>query len=293
MPSTAALQITHQQCFITAHYGTRHAAESLPELEIEQAEVSGENLTLGVGRPRIPAETVYVFLMLRGFRGSLSTKQSRRFLRDSMSLYGWLQSRGLTILDNLNVISRQTRELIFNRQIPRILGEGLDDSDLGDAERGIEYASDRVFHEKKLPSTEKVLSLSDGSAAYIKKGDRHPLIGYKLQLVRSENGFVTSLLVPEGNAADAITLVPAIADSIQRTGVVADLAGNWLIRHLGRSLAAIPDEPDGIVLGMGGCRRHHRVIRACGSAPARSFAVTALSLPELTPIQDNQQISQQ
>ncbi len=79
------------------------------------------------------AEAVYVFLMLRGFLGSLSTKQSRRFLRESMSLYGWLQSRGLTmpgvstILDNLNVISQKTRELIFDQQIARILGEGLDD----------------------------------------------------------------------------------------------------------------------------------------------------------------------
>ncbi|MDA1280814.1 MAG: transposase [Chloroflexi bacterium] len=295
--------------------------------------------------------------MLRGFLGSLSTKQSRRFLRESMSLYGWLQSRGLqmpgvsTILDNLNVITHATRTLIFDRQIAYVLQEGLDDfkaltidstsvkansawptdakiltgllmrvdrrgqkmdvfglenfrqgwvprwleemdklefqiclaagkvnsktklrqgyrkllrrgkkalaalkvefsafekdlkidtlapsrrvlltqvieqmrSDLSDAERVIEYASDRVFHEKKRPSTEKVLSLSDGSAAYIKKGSRNPVIGYKPQLVRSENGFVTSLLVPEGNAADSIKLVPAIEDSIKRTSVVAGL----------------------------------------------------------------------
>jgi len=331
--------------------------EDLSELEIEQTEVSGDDLTLGVGRPRMSAEAVYVFLMLRGFLGSLSTKQSRRFLHESMSLYGWLQSRGLTmpgvttILDNLNVISQKTRELIFDRQIARILGEGLDDfkaltidstsvkansswpndakvltgllmrvdrvgqkldvfglekfrqghvprwltemdklefqiclvagkansksklkqqyrqllrrgkkalaalqtefecfeqrldidtlapsrrvlldrmidqirSDLYDAGRVIEYAWDRVFHEKKRPSTEKVLSLSDGSAAYIKKGNRNPVIGYKPQLVRSGTGFVTSLLVPEGNAADSVKLVPAIKDSIKRTGVVAEL----------------------------------------------------------------------
>jgi len=329
----------------------------LPDLQIEGSSAPSKKLFLGVGRPRMPAEAVYVFLMMRGFLGSLSTKQSRRFLRESMSLYGWLQSRGLTmpgvstILDNLNVISQKTRELIFDRQIARILGEGLDDfkaltidstsvkansswpndakiltgllarvdrlgqklnvfglenfrqgwvprwldemdklefqiclvagkanskaklkqgyrqlirrgkkalaalevefnafenalqidtlapsrrvllqkmveqirSDLSDAQRVIEYASERVFHEKKRPSTEKVLSLSDGSAAYIKKGQRNPVIGYKPQLVRSENGFVTSLLVPEGNAADAIKLVPAIADSIRRTSIIAEL----------------------------------------------------------------------
>ena len=85
---------------------------------------------------------------------------------------------------------------------------------------------DRVFRDKKLPSTEKLLSLSDGSAAYIKKGSRNPVIGYKPQLVRSENGFVTNLIVPQGNAADSIELVPAIRESITRTGVVAELVSS-------------------------------------------------------------------
>jgi len=329
----------------------------LPELGIEEDELLSEGLTLDVGRPRMPADVLYVFLMLRGFLGSLSTKQSRRFLHESMSLFGFLQNRGLqmpgvsTILDNLNVVSHETRELIFERQISFVLQEDLDDfktltidstavkansawptdakmltglltrvdrmgqkmhvfrledfrqgwvprwleemdklefqiclvagkanskgklkkryrkllrrgkkvaaalnveferfeqslqiealapsrrvllqrvvdqirTDLSDASRVIEYASDRVFKEKMLPSTAKVLSLSDGSAAYIKKGCRNPVIGYKPQLVRSENGFVTSLLVPEGNAADSVKLAPAIRDAIKRTGVVAEL----------------------------------------------------------------------
>ncbi len=329
----------------------------LPVPEVESSEISSAALPLGVGRPRMPAEAVYMFLMLRGFLGSLSSQQSRRFLSESMNLYTWLQSRGLqmpgisTILDNLNVIRHQTRQLIFDRQIARVLGDGLEDfrsltldstsvkansswptdariltgllarvnrlgqqldafglenfrqgwvprwleemdklefqlclvagkanskiklkqhyrqllrkgksafaalgtqfervekeiqldalapsrraillriteqirSDLSDAGRVIEYARDRVFHEKTLPSTEKVLSLSDGSAAYITKGSRTAVIGYKPQLVRSENGFVASLLVPEGNAADSINLVPAISDAIKRTGVTAGL----------------------------------------------------------------------
>jgi len=331
--------------------------EDFPELDIEDVELRSGDLTLAVGRPRMPGEAVYMFLMLRGFFGSLSTKQSRRILRESMSVYAWLQMRGLempgvsTILDNLNVVTHTTRELIFDRQIAWVLGEELDDfkkltidstsvkansswptdakiltglllrvdrlgqkldlfgmekfrqgwvprwleqmdklefqiclvagkanskgklkkryrrllrlgrkaadalqaefdrfeqtvsietlapsrrillqrvveqirTDLCDARRVINYASDRVFKDKTISSTEKVLSLSDGSAAYIKKGSRNPLIGYKPQLVRSDNGFVTSLLVPEGNAADAIKLVPAIGDSIKRTGVVAGL----------------------------------------------------------------------
>ena len=85
--------------------------EDLPGLDIEDGELLSNELRLAVGRPRMPSETVYVFLMMRGFFGSLSTKQSRRFLRETMSLYGFLEQRGLmmpgvsTILDNLNVIS--------------------------------------------------------------------------------------------------------------------------------------------------------------------------------------------
>jgi hypothetical protein len=295
--------------------------------------------------------------MLRGFLGSLSSKPAQRFLNESMSLHGFLQSREVlmpgstTLVENVNAVSHATRELIFDRQIAFVLKEGLDDfkkvtldstaveansswptdgkiligllgrahglgqkldlfglenfrkgwvprwldkmhqlefriclnagkansrgkmkkayrqllkagrkatealglelqrlekdleiarlppgrremlkrvlerirGDLADAKRVAQYAEGRVFHDEKLPSTEKILSLSDGSAAYIKKGGREPVIGYKPQLVRSERGFVTSLLVPEGNAADSINLEPAIRDSIERTGVIAEV----------------------------------------------------------------------
>ena len=57
----------------------------------------------------------------------------------------------------------------------------------------------------------------------IKKGSRNPVIGYKPQLVRSENGFVTTMIVPQGNTADSTELVPAISESIERTGIVAEL----------------------------------------------------------------------
>jgi len=95
--------------------------------------------------------------------------------------------------------------------------------DIADAKRVVDYCGERVFRDKKLPSTEKILSLSDGSAAYIKKGSRDPVIGYKPQLVRSASGFVTNLLVPQGNAADSIKLEPAIGEAIRRTGVIPEL----------------------------------------------------------------------
>ena len=330
----------------------------LPEFHVKEAELLADQLEMGTGRPRMSADLVYLFVMIRGFLGgSLASKAARRFLRESMSLYAYLDNRDMampgitTILENINLVSAKTLNLIFDEQIKFVLKEDLDDflkltidstsvkansrwptdakiltgllmrvnrlgqklhvfglanfrpgwvprwleemgklvfqiclvagkanssgklkkryrgllkrgrkaanalttelnsleqgllmealppsrrvllqrvlnqikADLADANKVIDYANDRVFHDKKLPSTEKVLSLSDGSAAYIKKGSRNPVIGYKPQLVRSANGFVTSLVVPEGNAADSIELVPAIRESIKRTGVIAAL----------------------------------------------------------------------
>jgi len=326
----------------------------LPGMNIKERNVLAEELQLAVGRPRMSGYAVFVFLMTRGFLGSLTSKPAKRFMRESMSLYGFLQDRGITmpatttILENVNLVSHATRELIFDRQIALITGEALDDfnaltidstsvkansswptdskivtgllmrvsrlgqkfhifglkdfsqgwvprwlkemdnldfqinlvagkansksklkkhyrnllkrgrkaadaltiqfneleksvsldahapsrreflqqmmtqirTDLYDVERVLEYTDNRIFKNKVLPSKEKVLSLSDGSAAYIQKGGRDPVIGYKPQLVRSGNGFVTTLVVPQGNAADCSELVPSISDSIRRTGIV-------------------------------------------------------------------------
>lgn len=331
---------------------------NLPGLHVKETELLAGELEIGVGRPRMSADIVYLFLMIRGFLGgSFASKTSRRFLDESMSLYAYLGNRNVsmpgvsTIVENVNLVSTKTQDLIFDEQIKFVLKEDLDDflkltidstevkanscwptdakiltglltranrlgqkldvfgldnfrhgwiprwleemdnlefqiclvagkqnsvsklkkyyrtllgqgykaadaltmeldrlkqglsmktlppshrlilrrrldqikTDLSDAYRVIEYANDRVFHDKNLPSTKKVLSLSDGSAAYIKKGSRTAVIGYKPQLVRSANGFVTSLIVPEGNAADSGKLVQAISESIKRTGVIAEL----------------------------------------------------------------------
>ncbi len=330
----------------------------LPNFTVEEVEQEIESLEIKTGRPRMSGELTYLFIMIRGFLGgSLASKSSRRFLHESMSLYGHFQSLGLkmpaitTILENVNLVSQKTLDLILDEQIKLIFEEGLDDfkkltidstsvkansswptdariltglltranelgqklhifnlpdfqlgwiprwlkemdklefqiclaagkakskgklkkhyrkllrsgnktagaltkefmkfkeqlsmellkpshrlrlqrileqieSDISDAGKVILYADNRVFNDIVLPSTEKILSLSDTSAAYIKKGNRDPVIGYKPQLVRSENGFVPSLTVPEGNTSDSKELVSAISNSIKRTGVIADL----------------------------------------------------------------------
>ena len=329
----------------------------LPDMHAEGSCLPAVETGLDAGRPRMPPLLVFLCLMLRGFLGSLTNKQSRRLLSESMSLHGFLHDRGMempgssTMVDHVNLVSEKTLKLILDRQIEMVLAEELDafkeltidstavkansawptDSklivghlerayrtgrkldrfglknfnpgwmpswldkmhaidfeiclvtgkrgaprkikkcyakllkkarksiaalkkelektesglslqdhlpsrrvqlervierirdDIANADRIVAYAEDRIMNGASLPSTEKILSLSDESAAFIKKGERLPVIGYKPQLVRSAQGFVTALNVPEGNAADSAMLFESIKESVDRTGVVAEL----------------------------------------------------------------------
>lgn len=90
--------------------------------------------------------------------------------------------------------------------------------DLENVEKVISYSRARVIDGQQTSSTEKVLSLSDPDAAFIKKGDREPIIGYRPQLARSKSGFIGYLKVPEGNANDAPEFRPAVEGWINNTG---------------------------------------------------------------------------
>ena len=84
----------------------------------------------------------------------------------------------------------------------------------------IQHCHERVYEEMSRPVNEKVLSVSDPDAAYMKKGSRDPKIGYHPQLARSEKGLVTAVIVPKGYTGDASELQPLCEQSFRRTGVV-------------------------------------------------------------------------
>jgi len=107
----------------------------------------------------------------------------------------------------------------FTRQRAETVAGGIL-SDLADAARVVAYAWERVLHGTATPSTEKVLSVSDRSAAYIKKGGREAVIGYKPQVMRSDEGFITAFELQEGNPADAARLMPLTEQHVTRTGIV-------------------------------------------------------------------------
>ena len=84
----------------------------------------------------------------------------------------------------------------------------------------------RVLKEEKVPSDQKVISISDGDAAFIVKGGWNTVTGYRPQVGRSGQGFVTALLVPKGNAADNGQLVEVVLDHWERTGVLPQLVSS-------------------------------------------------------------------
>lgn len=60
-------------------------------------------------------------------------------------------------------------------------------------------------------------------SSIIAKGQREPILGYKPQIARSGNGFVTAIIIPEGNANDSGQLDTLVQASMKRSGVIPEL----------------------------------------------------------------------
>lgn len=95
-------------------------------------------------------------------------------------------------------------------------------TDLENLRQVVQNCEARVLRNEKVPMSEKVLSVSDPDVGFIAKGGREPVVGYKPNLARSANGFVTGLIVPQGNASDSGELVPMFEKVVRRTGVIPD-----------------------------------------------------------------------
>ncbi len=91
--------------------------------------------------------------------------------------------------------------------------------DINNLALAITNADKRINRDIKVENKNKIISTSDKDASMIVKGQRDPVVGYKPQIGRSEKGFVTAVIVPEGNAADSSQLRPVVDTSIKRTGV--------------------------------------------------------------------------
>lgn len=187
----------------------------------------GEGLK-GVGLSPIPCEAIRGRLqkMVRFNReiefshGKKDGKRTRRrryekLLRMSRRVYALLSPKVSDRTAQARVLDvRPSRQAIAQRAAQRLR------ADLDALQKVCAACEARVIHDKTVAVSEKVLSLSDPDAAFISKGQRVPVIGYKPQIARSGGGFVTGLLLPRGNAPDAKNLLPMVDEVIARTTVI-------------------------------------------------------------------------
>lgn len=81
----------------------------------------------------------------------------------------------------------------------------------------------RVLEGGKVAACDRAFSLADPDAWMIAKGQRDAVLGYKPQIARSANGFITAFEVLPGNPADSTRLVEMTAAHIRNTGVTPSL----------------------------------------------------------------------
>ena len=96
--------------------------------------------------------------------------------------------------------------------------------DLSALEQAANVCQRRVMEQEKVPVAEKIISLSDSDASFIVKGGWNTVVGYRPQLARSGQGFVTALVLPRGNAADSPHLVSMVKEQITNTGIIPSTA---------------------------------------------------------------------
>jgi hypothetical protein len=134
----------------------------------------------------------------------------RRFERELAVVRAALSQREL--LPSQRLVAEEVLELI-----------GADIQGIGQVATAGER---RILAEEPVPSSQKGLSISDGDAACIVKGGWDTVMGYRPQLGRSGQGFVSALIVPQGNAADNGQLVNGVLDHWERTGVLPQLVSS-------------------------------------------------------------------
>ena len=139
----------------------------------------------------------------------------RKALKESKSVFNAFEKEMVKVSRAVVGIDIEPTKLLQLSRMAEIMN-----ADVENLAKVISYCTDRIEHEKTVKSNEKIMSNSDKDAAFIQKGQREAVIGYKPQVGRSQKGFITCINVPEGNAADSGQLEPMVDQHIERTGTV-------------------------------------------------------------------------
>lgn len=150
----------------------------------------------------------------QGKRDGKRTRRRRyeKLLRISKRVHALLTPKVVKLAEEAKALDvPPSRKAIAERAVERLL------ADLDALQKAYVACEARILEEKKVPMSEKVLSISDPDAGFISKGQREHVIGYKPQLARSGNGFITGLRLPLGNAPDSKNLLAMLDEVIERT----------------------------------------------------------------------------
>jgi len=153
----------------------------------------------------------------RGKRDSKRTRRRRyeKLLRLARRIHNMMAPKVAELAEKAKALDvRPSQQAMAERVVGRL------QADLDALTKVSAACEARVIHEVKVPMSEKILSVSDPDAAFIKKGQREPVIGYKPQIARSGAGFITGLRLPQGNAPDSKNLIPMVDQVIARTTVI-------------------------------------------------------------------------
>ena len=77
-------------------------------------------------------------------------------------------------------------------------------------ENVIKQTTRRVINGEKVPSSEKLVSLFEPHTDIIVKSNREIEYGHKINLSTDKNGFITTLMIEEGNPADSERFLPIL-----------------------------------------------------------------------------------
>jgi len=90
---------------------------------------------------------------------------------------------------------------------------------LAECAKAMASARRRVLERETVAAAHKAYSMCDPDAYMVEKGDRDPVLGYKPQFGRSEQGFITCFEVERGNPADSTRLLAMVEQCAGNTGI--------------------------------------------------------------------------
>jgi len=137
---------------------------------------------------------------------------------------GRLRKRLLRDLESVRRNLERRTDLPPSRRLKAEEALCLIAEDLAALAQAVNVCQRRIMEQEKVPVAEKIISLSDPDASFIVKGGWNTVVGYRPQLARSGQGFVTALVLPRGNAADSPHLVTMVKEQITNTGVIPSTA---------------------------------------------------------------------